>query len=132
MSDAQAPLVGAARRGAYGVLGLTILAEVTGSMALAAGADHPGWYALTVAGFAGSFIGLATVLRRGLPLGVAYGIWGATGVALTALGGRFIFGDPLTLPMLGGLALIIAGVLLVEFGSQRAHKQRAHEQRGES
>ncbi|MDN6331367.1 MAG: SMR family transporter, partial [Micrococcaceae bacterium] len=62
-------------------------------------------------------------------LGVAYGIWGASGVALTAALSAIIFGEPLTATMLAGMGLIIAGVLTIELGSQRA-AERAHEQQG--
>ena len=52
-----------------------------------------------------------------MTVGKAYGIWGATGVALTAVLSAAIFGEPLT-PLMGlGVLLVIAGVLLVEFGS---------------
>ena len=52
-----------------------------------------------------------------MPLGVAYGIWSAGGVAVTAITSRFLFGEPLTHTMVAGIALIMAGVLLVELGS---------------
>ncbi|PRC54673.1 QacE family quaternary ammonium compound efflux SMR transporter, partial [Mycobacterium sp. ITM-2017-0098] len=65
-----------------------------------------------------SFVFLALVLRRGMGLGVAYGIWGATGVALTAVLAAILFGEALTTVMLLGLACIIAGVVLVETGSR--------------
>ena len=61
-----------------------------------------------------SLLGLA--LAGGLGLGVAYGVWAATGVALTAVGSRLLFDEPLTPLMGAGLALIIVGVLLVELG----------------
>lgn len=57
---------------------------------------------------------------QGMPLGIAYGLWGATGVALTAIASAVIFNEALTGTMLAGIALIIAGVLTVELGSQRA------------
>ncbi|GAA4803460.1 hypothetical protein GCM10023220_35900 [Streptomyces ziwulingensis] len=66
------------------------------------------------------------VLRAGLALGVAYGIWGASGVALTAVLATVIFGDPLTAVMGVGIALVIAGVLCVELGAQAAHARRPH------
>jgi small multidrug resistance pump len=59
---------------------------------------------------------LAVALTLGLPIGVAYGIWAATGVALTAVLGRVLFREPLTRLMLAGIGLIIVGVLLVELG----------------
>jgi small multidrug resistance pump len=52
---------------------------------------------------------------------VAYGVWGACGVALTAVMSLVIFGEPLT-PVMGiGIVVMIAGVLCVEPGSQAAH-----------
>ena len=54
---------------------------------------------------------------EGLGLGVAYGIWAASGVALTAVASKALFKEPLTALMMGGIALIIAGVLLVELGA---------------
>lgn len=48
---------------------------------------------------------------------MAYGIWAATGVALTAVLARLIFDEPLSLTMVFGILLIGAGVLLVEVGS---------------
>jgi len=98
----------------------TIISEVTGSLALSAAQQHPAWYLLTAVGYLSSFWLLAKVLQAGMPLGVAYGIWGACGVALTAIGGTVLFGDPLTRTMLGGMVLIVAGVLLVQVGSERA------------
>ena len=51
-----------------------------------------------------------------MPVAVAYGIWSAVGVALIALLARLIWKEPLTARMIFGLVLIMAGVLLVEFG----------------
>ena len=55
--------------------------------------------------------------QGGLALGVAYGIWSAGGVAVTAIASRLLFGEPLTRTMVAGIAFIMAGVLLVELGS---------------
>jgi small multidrug resistance pump len=60
---------------------------------------------------------LSLTLRHGLGIGVAYGIWAALGVALSAIGSKMFFDEPLTGLMLVGLVLIIGGVLLVELGS---------------
>lgn len=102
-----------------------IAAEVTASLSLKGALDAPVWYIVVVIGYVASFVLLGLVLRAGMPLGVAYGVWGATGVAATALLSAVLFGEPLTPVMLGGLALIIAGVLCVELGSQRAAARRA-------
>jgi small multidrug resistance pump len=92
--------------------------EVTGSLSLKAALDHPAWYVLVGLGYTTSFVMLAATLRAGMPLGVAYGVWGALGVVLTATLAAVIFGEALTLVMLAGMGLIIVGVLLVELGSQ--------------
>ncbi|RKQ35300.1 DMT family transporter [Kocuria tytonis] len=100
-----------------------ITSEVTGSLALKAAVAIPVFYALVVAGYAGSFLGLFASLRHGMTLGVGYGIWGATGVAATAVMSFLIFGEPITPVMGAGLVLVMAGVLLVELGSQAAQKR---------
>jgi small multidrug resistance pump len=50
----------------------------------------------------------------GMPVGIAYGIWTACGVALVAVVARFLFHEPLTLVMALGIALIVAGVFTIE------------------
>lgn len=107
------------------LLAAAIALEVTASLSLKAALESPGLYVVVVAGYVGSFACLGGVLRAGLPLGVAYGIWGATGVALTATLSTLLFGEPFT-PLMGvGIALIIGGVLLVELGSQQAQRRAA-------
>ncbi|RBP62421.1 small multidrug resistance pump [Brevibacterium sanguinis] len=104
---------------AWGLLGAAILLEVAATICLriAAVGGSRWWYAAVGIGYVVSFGLLSLTLRTGFPLGVAYGIWAATGVALTALAGRVLFGERLTRTMTAGIALIIVGVLLVELGS---------------
>lgn len=104
----------------WALLGAAILAEVGATLALRASQDHAAWLVLVVGGYVGAFILLTLVLRAGMPVGVAYGIWGALGTAVTAVLAAVIFGDPFTRPVMAGIALIIAGVLLIELGAQRA------------
>lgn len=103
---------------------LAILCEVTGSLSLKAATDDPRWYVLVAVGFLVAFTALSLSLREDMALGVAYGIWGATGVALTAIMSHLLYNEPLTPVMIGGIACIICGVLLIELGSQRATKAR--------
>jgi small multidrug resistance pump len=94
-----------------------VACEVTASLSLKGAMDQPAFYLVVVCGYLASFALLATVLRLGVPLGVAYGIWGALGVAATAALSAVIYDEPLT-PLMGlGMAIIVAGVLLVELGS---------------
>jgi small multidrug resistance pump len=97
-----------------------VAVEVAATLSLRASQDDSAWLVVVVAGYVGSFILLTLVLRAGMAVGVAYGIWGALGTAATAVLAAVIYGDPFTWPIVLGIGLIIAGVLLVEFGSQRA------------
>lgn len=119
----------------WALLAAAILAEVTGTLSLrmasaprrasvtgpaSASPARPGrrpWVALTVLLYAASFVLLAAALRAGLTIGVAYGIWTAVGVVLTAVASRVLFGEPLTRMMAAGIALVAAGVWLVESGA---------------
>jgi small multidrug resistance pump len=87
-------------------------------LSLRASQDHGAWLVAVVLGYGIAFTLLTLVLREGLPVGVTYGIWGATGTALTAVLAAVIFRDPFTWPIALGIALIIAGVLFIEFGSR--------------
>lgn len=104
----------------WAFLGLAIGMEVAGSLSLKAALEQPVFYAVVVLGYLGAFTFLALTLRTGMGLGVAYGIWGAAGVALTAVLSAAIFDEPLTPLMGAGIVVIIAGVLCVELGAQRA------------
>ena len=99
-----------------------ILSEVTATLSLRGALDHPALYAVVVTGYALSFGFLAQVLRRGMALGVAYGIWAACGVVLTALLSAVLFGEAFTALKTTGIVLIAAGMVLVELGSQRARR----------
>lgn len=104
----------------WALLFAAIAVEVVATLSLRASLNHQAWLVLVVAGYIGSFVLLTMVLRTGMPVGVAYGIWGASGTAATAVLAAAIFGDPFTWPIAAGIGLIIAGVLLVEFGSRPA------------
>ncbi|WP_440709061.1 DMT family transporter [Herbiconiux sp. YIM B11900] len=75
------------------------------------------WFVGVAIGYLVSFFALTLTLESGIPLGVAYGIWSASGVALIAVLSRFLFREPLTVVMIVGIVLIVGGVLLVETGS---------------
>jgi len=97
-----------------------ILSEVSATLSLRGALDHPALYVVVVLGYALSFGFLALVLRRGMALGVAYGIWAACGVVLTAVLSALLFGEPFTAMKATGIVLVAAGVAVVEIGSQQA------------
>ena len=98
-------------------LTVAVCAEVTGTLALRSAVEDRRWYGLVGVGYLTAFAALSVSLSHGMPLGVAYGTWAAAGVALTALGSRVLFAEPLTRPMLAGIGLIMVGVLLLELGA---------------
>lgn len=73
---------------------------------------------LVVIGYGAAFVLLALVLKRGMPLGLAYGIWAAAGVALVALVGAVFLGEGLSGIQIVGLVLVAGGVLALELGAQ--------------
>ena len=96
-----------------------VIAEVIGTQFLRASHGLTNWRWIPAVGlsYGVAFTLLAQSLAVGRPVGVAYGIWAALGVALTAVAARVFFGERLTLLMVTGIALICAGALLVETGA---------------
>lgn len=95
-----------------------ILAEVTATLSLRAseGLKKKQWIAPVAISYAAAFGLLTITLAQGMPVGIAYGIWAACGVGLTALGARIFFKDALTKRMGAGVAVIALGVLIIELG----------------
>ncbi len=72
------------------------------------------WIAPVLLGYVASFTLVSWTLSLGMPVGIAYGVWSACGVALVALLAKVLFAEPLTPLMIAGIGLIIAGVLTIE------------------
>ena len=106
-------------RSAWPPLLIAIALEVTATLSLRAaeGFTYPFWLIPVVIGYSGSLWLLSVVLDRGMPVGVAYGIWSAIGVVLTAVMGTVLFGELLGTVQIIGIGAIVVGVLLVELGS---------------
>jgi small multidrug resistance pump len=104
---------------AYLLLALAIAAEVTGtiSLKLSDGFSKLGPSLVVAAGYLVAFVALSLVLKMGVPVGVAYAIWAAAGVAAVALIGVFFLDERINLTMVGGLLLVVGGVVLIELGS---------------
>lgn len=108
------------RPSAWPPLLIAIALEVTATLSLRAaeGFTHPFWLIAVAIGYSGSLWLLSVVLDRGMPVGVAYGIWSAIGVVLTAVMGTLLFGELLGPVQIVGVGVIVVGVLLVELGSR--------------
>ncbi|MCS5714005.1 multidrug efflux SMR transporter [Herbiconiux sp. CPCC 205716] len=96
-----------------------IVTEVAATLALRAseGFRKRRWIAPVVVFYLLAFTLLAIALAGGLPVGIAYGIWAACGVALTAILARILFKEKLTPRMIAGIALIAVGVFVIELGA---------------
>jgi small multidrug resistance pump len=99
-----------------------IVAEVTGTIALKSseGFSRLGPSILVVLGYGLAFFSLSQALVRGMPVGVAYGVWAAIGVTVVALIGAVFLGESLTPVQVGGIVLVIGGVLALELGAAHA------------
>lgn len=95
-----------------------ILSEVTAtvSLRLSDGFSRIVPSVVVVVGYLTAFTLLSMVLKRGMSIGIAYGIWAAAGVALVALVGAAFLGDGLTRVQVAGLVLVAAGVVALEVG----------------
>ena len=102
---------------AYVFLVGAILFEVAGTVCLRLAVEEKRWYGGVAVGYLTAFAMLSLTLANGLPLGIAYGIWAAAGVALTAVIGKVLFREPFTWLMGLGIVLIAGGVLLIELGA---------------
>lgn len=103
----------------YLYLALAIVAEVIGTSALKASEEFTRVVPsiIVVVGYALAFYFLSLVLKT-IPLGVAYAIWAGAGVALIALVGVVLFKQTLDLPAIIGIALIVAGVVVIHMFSK--------------
>jgi small multidrug resistance pump len=106
---------------AYLSLAIAIGLEIVGTSLLQRSAQFTRlWPTLGMAiCYIASFYLLSLSLRV-LPLGIAYAIWSGLGIVLIALIGFMVFGQKLDLPAVIGLALIVAGVVVVNLFSKTA------------
>ncbi|GAA2776596.1 DMT family transporter [Saccharopolyspora taberi] len=97
-----------------------IASEVIGTLATrySAGFTRVVPSVVAVLGVVGAYFLLSQVLKQGMGIGVAYGIWAAAGVTAIAVIGAVFLGDSLTWVQAFGIVLVIGGVLSLELGAQ--------------
>ncbi|RRN77981.1 multidrug efflux SMR transporter [Pseudoxanthomonas sp. SGD-10] len=102
----------------YVFLGLAIILEVIGSSLLKASNGFTKLVPTVLMGiaFIGCFYFLSQALKE-IPLGVAYAIWAGLGIILTAIVSVVIFKQTLDLPAIIGIALILSGVVVMNYFS---------------
>jgi small multidrug resistance pump len=104
-------------------LAIAIVAEVIATSALKAsdGFTRLGPSIFVVVGYAVAFYFLSLTLRT-MSVGVAYAIWCGAGIILIALIGWLMLGQKLDMPAILGMALIVAGVAVINlFSSSVRH-----------
>jgi small multidrug resistance pump len=99
---------------AAALLLVAITAEVVATAALphAQGFTDPRWTAFVVAGYALS-IWLLTLIVKQLPVSVTYAVWAGLGTAAISVVGVVFLGEKVDALKITALALIIAGVVLL-------------------
>ncbi len=100
---------------------IAITGEVVATSALRAsdGFTRMGPTGLVVAGYAIAFYFLSLTLST-IPVGVAYAVWSGIGIVLTSIIGWFLFSQSLDTAALIGIALILAGVAVINLMSGSA------------
>lgn len=103
----------------YVYLSMAIVAEVVATSALQAsnGFTRPWPTVVTVVGYGIAFYCLSLTLRT-IPVGIAYAIWSGVGIVLITAVGWVVYRQTLDMPALIGIALVIAGVLVINLFSR--------------
>lgn len=106
---------------AYLLLLGAVICEViaTTALKLSEGFTRPLPLIVVAAGYGLSFFLLSLTLKT-IPMGIAYGIWSGVGIVLISVIGLVWFRQGLDLAALIGLALILAGVLVINLFSASA------------
>ena len=99
---------------AYLYLAIAIVAEVSATSALKASAEFTRLIPslIVVAGYSVAFYFLTLVLKT-MPVGISYAIWAGLGIVLVAIVGAIVYKEIPGIPAMFGMALIIAGVVII-------------------
>ncbi|MGO1072176.1 DMT family transporter [Lysobacter sp. CA199] len=105
----------------YLYLAIAIVAEVVGTSALKAseGFTKIGPTLVVAVGYGVAFYFLSLVLKT-VPVGVAYALWSGVGILLIAVIGWLFMKQTLDAGAIAGIALIVAGVAVIQLFSKSA------------
>lgn len=104
---------------AYFYLAIAILCEVVATSCLKASNEFKEWLPslFVIVGYLGSIYFMTLSLRK-LTLGTVYATWSGLGIVLVAIFGFVFYKEKLDPAALLGMALIIAGVLVMNLVSK--------------
>jgi small multidrug resistance pump len=111
------------RSSAYMLLAVAIVAEVIATSALRAseGFTRAIPAIIVVIGYGVSFYLLSLTLKT-IPVGIVYAVWSGVGIVLITLVAAVLFKQTPDLPGVLGMALIVAGVVVLNvFSRASAH-----------
>jgi len=102
---------------AWVLLSIAIFAEIVGTLSLKAsdGLSKLGPSLGVLVGYATAFTLMALSLKK-LDVGVTYAIWSGVGIVGAAVGGLIFFDQQLSKMTILGMAIIIAGVVVMNLG----------------
>lgn len=70
---------------------------------------------LCLTGYVLSFLAMSQAVKS-VPVGVVYALWSGLGTAAIVAIGAVFLGEPITMVKLAGVSLIVAGVVVLNFG----------------
>lgn len=103
------------------LLGLAILAEITGTLSMkwaSLDGGHTG-FILMLAMISLSYIFLCFAVKK-IALGVAYALWEGIGILLITIFSVLLFDEALSVTKVTGLAILVAGIVLIKSGTRHA------------
>ena len=105
----------------YLALGIAIVGEVIATTALKSSDSFTRLVPsiITVIGY-GVALYFLTVTMETIPTGVAYAIWSGLGIVLITVASYFVYGQKIDLMGMVGMALIVAGVAVLNLLSKSA------------
>jgi len=107
----------------YVYLGIAIVSEVIGTIALKSSEGFTRWLpaSIVVVGYASAFYFLSRCLDK-IPVGIAYAVWSGIGIVLISILGWFVHQQRLDAGAVVGMGLIVAGVIVINvFSKSTAH-----------
>ncbi|MGJ5646040.1 multidrug/spermidine efflux SMR transporter subunit MdtJ [Morganella morganii] len=106
-------------------LGLAIITEVIGTLSMKYASVSGGSTGMIVMYImiASSYILLSMAVKK-VALGVAYALWEGIGILIITTFSVMWFHESLSPLKLGGLALLIAGITLIKYGTKKVQKKQ--------
>ncbi|EPL4401222.1 multidrug/spermidine efflux SMR transporter subunit MdtJ [Morganella morganii] len=106
-------------------LGLAIITEVIGTLSMkyaSVSGDSAGMIVMYIM-IASSYILLSMAVKK-VALRVAYALWEGIGILIITTFSVMWFHESLSPLKLGGLALLIAGITLIKYGTKKVQKKQ--------